>query len=87
MSARNKTTREEESIQEGRRVQELECQTISSRESIVYKGPTSFWYKMDHEEGTGNIYGGYDDKEYELVTFEFPIRETSGENQTKNIPP
>ncbi len=42
---------------------------------------------MAHEEGTNNTDGGYDEKEEELVTLEFPIRETSGATQMKNIPP
>lgn len=41
---------------------------------------------MAHEEGTGHI-DGYHEKEEELVTFEFPIREVGGETQMKNIPP
>lgn len=61
----------------GNPVQELEFQTIDSAESVAYKAPTSFWSKMAHEEGTGHT-DGYEEKEEELVTFEFPIREAGG---------
>ena len=42
---------------------------------------------MAHLEGTGNTDGDYNEKEEELVTFEFPIKETGGATQMKNIPP
>lgn len=67
-------------------IQEPKFQTIDSTESVVYKGPTSFWSRMAHEEGTGHT-DGYDEKEEELVTFEFPIREAGGATQMKNSPP
>jgi len=41
---------------------------------------------MAHEEGTGHT-DGYNDKEEELVTLKFPIREVGGATHMKNIPP
>ena len=49
---------------------EPEFWTIDSEEFVAFQGPTLSWTDMAHLEGT-------DENEEKLVTFEFPIRETS----------
>ena len=68
-------------------VKEPEFHTIDSEKSIEFKGPTLSWNNMVHEEGIGNTNGDFEDKKEKLVTFEFPIRDTAGATQMKNIPP
>jgi hypothetical protein len=57
--------------------------SFTSEESVAFKGPLKFWknnlYIVD-EEGEGYIPPN-------PVTFEFPIQDTNGTTQMKNISP
>jgi len=68
-------------------IQEKKFHTTDSEGSIAHQGPTPFWFDMDHLEGTGTINGDYHEKGGELATFEFPIKDSLGTSQMKNIPP
>lgn len=67
-------------------IQEPKFQANDSKDSVVYQGPTPFWFNMAHLEGTGTTYGDYYEKEGEPFTFKFPIKDSVVTSEMKNIP-